>query len=96
MKTPKAPQAVTKVHSMGELIAIRGHLEKTRTPLDISDYALVCLLMGTGTRATEPLSITLDDIHGDCILLRQTKGKRPAWCPGQQSPESPLALPATG
>jgi site-specific recombinase XerD len=81
VRPPKVPQTSKSVYSVGELTALRRHLERAKTPLAVRDYGLVCLLMDTGARATELLCITLDDIQGDCLLLRQTKGKRPRMVP---------------
>lgn len=77
VKPPKAAQPSKKAYTPGELKAIFKHLESIKTTLGLRNYALVCLLADCGVRASESLSITLDDIQSGCVLLRETKGKRP-------------------
>ncbi|MHB1133001.1 MAG: tyrosine-type recombinase/integrase [Chloroflexota bacterium] len=81
VKLPTAPQATKKVYSTGELTAIRRYLEKGKTALALRDRALIYVLIDTGARCTELLTATLDDLQDSCLLLRQTKGKRPRIVP---------------
>lgn len=90
VKPPTAPQKTKQVYSTGELKAIRKYIEKSKSPLALRDSAIVSLLMDTGSRATELLSVTLDDIQDNCLLLRQTKGRRPRMVPFGKQAEKAL------
>lgn len=76
VKAPKAHQSTKDVYSPGQLKAIFKFLEKTKTNLGLRNYALVSVLADTGARASEVLSITVDDIQDGTILLRHTKSGR--------------------
>lgn len=81
MKSPKVPETSKEIYSPGELVSILKYLEKASTALARRDYALVSILADTGARAGEVLSLTVDGLEGDCLLLAQTKGKKPRLVP---------------
>jgi len=81
VKEPKAPEASKKVYTPGELSAIKKYLEKGKTALAMRDHALVLALMDTGSRCSELLAATLDELQEGGILLWETKGKRPRLVP---------------
>ena len=62
MKPPKVGETSKKVYSLGELRSILKYLEKSRTALALRDYTLVSILADTGSRTSEVLSLTVDDL----------------------------------
>lgn len=76
VKAPRTPEVVKGVYARGELRALFAALREGRTPLELRNAAAVYLLTDTGLRASELCALTLSDLAGDNLTVRQTKSGR--------------------
>ena len=80
LKFAKIPKLLPKFLSYTEIQRGLELIDKT-TIVGLRDYALVLFLYATGTRVSEALALTRDDIDGEWLHVRHAKGEKERMIP---------------
>jgi site-specific recombinase XerD len=76
LKLPKVPEATRPVLSAGQLKALFAVLGTVKTALGLRNHAAVAILVDGGLRASELVSLGLDDLEDGAVRVRRSKSGR--------------------
>ena len=100
---PPRPATPARVgYSQGEVRAVLAVLQADRTPLGLRNLAAFSLLLDCGLRAGQLCHLTLQDMAGEGVLVRESKSGSPGsstWAGGPSRPSIatfPWAGPGSG
>lgn len=77
VRPPKPATPARVGYSQGEMKAVMALLQADRTPLGLRNLAAFSLLLDCGLRAGELCRLTLQDMVGEALLVRESKSGRP-------------------
>ncbi len=80
LKFAKIPKLLPKFLSFLEIQRGLDLIDKTNI-VGVRDYALILFLYATGTRISEALALTRDDIDGEWLHVRHAKGEKERMIP---------------
>ena len=80
LKFAKIPKLLPKFLSYEEIQSGLKLVDKSNT-IGLRDYALILFLYATGTRVSEALALTRDDIDGEWLHVRHAKGEKERMIP---------------
>jgi len=80
LKFAKIPKLLPKFLSFLEIQRGLDLIDRTNI-VGIRDYALILFLYATGTRISEALALTRDDIDGEWLHVRHAKGEKERMIP---------------
>ena len=80
-RVPRVPETFRDAYTHGQMVALFAYLRGVRTPVGLRNLAACSLLLDCGLRAGEICRLTVDDLAGSDLILRQTKSGRPRVVP---------------
>jgi site-specific recombinase XerD len=81
MKLPRVPDTARKALSDGQVKTMLAYLASERHPFGLRNYAAVAVMLDTGIRMSELVSLTADDYMADYLRIQRGKSGRPRVVP---------------